>query len=1668
MSAGRSVVAATGKRCRSHQVNTAEQDIRDVVMNQFFPLLSARRSDSSLSIRSENAERPRATSTPVMRAWMLAVMRTLAAVGALTLIVGGESAAASAPAATHPLTSASLLTAQPADGARDVALDTPIEIKLTTALTADQNKRVSAAVIGPRGVIRADVSVSGATVHVKPAQSLLPGSVYTVLVSLNPATHASNKADKQVGRHARPQTLAIVGWRTVALTAERRVATVNSSASAAMPDPHADETFRPQASQRRGDWYTHNRYPYSREMVSVAREQQAVLDRIPAPARERLRAHMQDLGEYIPPEVLATAQNPNSQPATLGTSLSGQILRLNGQPLADVTLRIGERHVKSNARGDFTIDGLQAGERVLVVDAQRAHRSDAKPGVWDIDAATLAKQIEADEVDFGRYEYRVNLRPGHNELPNTVWLTRIDHEHAVPIASPTREETIITHPDIPGLEVHLPAGTVIRDADGHIVREVSITPIPLDQMPVPMPFQDVGVYYTLQPGGAHIESVDGKPIAATLRYPNYSSQFAGSRRQLFDYDPQGRGWYIYGQGQVSADGKHIDSAEPFKIYQFALTSAASSGGNAGDKGPGCSGSGSSTGGGGGNGQGDADGDPVVCSSGLFFDGSTDLVVPDVVPIRVSRQYRPGGDGSQHAFGIGSNGFYDQYLYFPVPVATTADHIQLVQSNGVAVDFQPVDWNNINYYSGGAVYVANEPGEFLNAHLTLSDSHGDFIVSKRDGSRMGFSYYYSRLKWLEDRYGNRTFVMRDAANHVSRVVSPNGRWVDFTYADAKCPNCITKATDHTGRSVSYTYDQTNAGQLLNVTAPENVQTNYIWDNTAHQILTVKDARGNNRVTNTYYSGTGNPALDGRVKTQTYADGTSKAFSYEFDANGNITASEVKDQRGVIHRREYDGSRYLIKDILGKGTANQAITQYQRDPTTHQVLLETDPLGRQTQYLYDSAGNEVQRTVMFGTGQAAIWTTTYEPNYNQPLVSTDPLNRKTTRLYDANSNLSEVDDDLGHKTTYTWYPNGQLQSVSQWPGTPSASTQLTTTLSYEYGDLVQITDPKNRTTQFNVDALGRVIGVRDAAGKLSTVTYDGEGRITQRCDASGACANMVFDGNGNLTQFKLGTTQRDFSYDTLNRLQTEGRNSGQTPATEVTVAYTNTDGKQTITEASGRVTETSFDELWRRSTVKISQGGTLKRTLTYTWDAASRLKSVADSVAGSLSYTYDDRYDAIRTETSPAGTMTYGYYANGLRQSATPSGGTAVTYGFDAANRLRTISQAAGTGMAQPASALNVGIDYDNANRRSRLTLANGITVDYGWDEASQLTSLTYKLANGTALGDLAYGYDSLGRRTSISGAFARFSVPTPANLPVGADGRTTSDNGATLQYDSNGRLTQDGQFKYIWNELGQLTEMRNLSDNALRGSFSYDAAGRRISKTIDGQTTQYLYDGANPIQLQDGSGNVKENLLAGGIDEWFARTTAGQTQHYLANALGSAIRLTDSSGVKLVDYTYDPYGGTSSDAASTNVFQYAGRENDGLGLYFNRARYYKPKWGKFISQDPIGLAGGDNIYAYVGGNPLSYTDPKGLQAMPFPVPIIPPAGSAGGYGPTSGTDLAQQFLDWWNKITQSDAGDQPSAIDDCIEQCYPILERPKRGWWDDSNTYDFHKCIANCKAKKSCQ
>ncbi|GAB2175293.1 RHS repeat-associated core domain-containing protein [Dongia sp. agr-C8] len=255
------------------------------------------------------------------------------------------------------------------------------------------------------------------------------------------------------------------------------------------------------------------------------------------------------------------------------------------------------------------------------------------------------------------------------------------------------------------------------------------------------------------------------------------------------------------------------------------------------------------------------------------------------------------------------------------------------------------------------------------------------------------------------------------------------------------------------------------------------------------------------------------------------------------------------------------------------------------------------------------------------------------------------------------------------------------------------------------------------------------------------------------------------------------------------------------------------------------------------------------------------------------------------------------------------------------------------------------------------------------------------------------YDTAGRIASRGGSLFKSVLPTAttATAAYNADNQLTSWNGTTISYDLNGNLTNDGTRSFTWDARNRLTAITGVA------SFVYDGVDRRQSVTQGAATTAVVYDGYEPVQEQSPVGTVSANLRSGlGVDEWFSRTKGGVTSTYLTDQLGSTMALANGSGVVQTSYGYDPYGVTSqSGAANDNPYQFTGRQNDGTGLYYYRARYYNPTWGRFINEDPIGLAGGISLYGYVSGNPINNVDPFGECPPCLAVVVVAEGGAEAG-------------------------------------------------------------------------
>jgi RHS repeat-associated protein len=175
-------------------------------------------------------------------------------------------------------------------------------------------------------------------------------------------------------------------------------------------------------------------------------------------------------------------------------------------------------------------------------------------------------------------------------------------------------------------------------------------------------------------------------------------------------------------------------------------------------------------------------------------------------------------------------------------------------------------------------------------------------------------------------------------------------------------------------------------------------------------------------------------------------------------------------------------------------------------------------------------------------------------------------------------------------------------------------------------------------------------------------------------------------------------------------------------------------------------------------------------------------------------------------------------------------------------------------------------------------------------------------------------------------------------------------------------------------------------------FTYDVLDRRIGKSVNGTQTWMAYDRGNTFADFNNSGTLTMRYLYGNaLDSLFARRdNNGNNAWYLTDMLGSVRRVAQTNGTILDALTYDGYGNilTETNSGNGDRFKFTAREwNSEIGLQFNRARYYDPKAGRWITEDPLRFDAGDpNLYRYVANLPIVATDPRGLDEFWLTNPI----------------------------------------------------------------------------------
>jgi RHS repeat-associated protein len=882
---------------------------------------------------------------------------------------------------------------------------------------------------------------------------------------------------------------------------------------------------------------------------------------------------------------------------------------------------------------------------------------------------------------------------------------------------------------------------------------------------------------------------------------------------------------------------------------------------------------------------------------------------------------------------------------------------------------------------------------LNNRTTMTWDISGLELTRTDPLTMVYSYGYDPymrglLTSEQESKGGQsitTLSSYDNNGNLSMVRDPNGWTTSYTYDPV---GRLSTTTDGVGNTTTNLYDQ--AGRKVFVYDGMGYLTAYLY--------TPQDWV--DQVTNAAGITTINYDLAGNATAVT--DPLNHTYTYTYDALNRETV--VQDPLNHLVTTSYDA----VGNVGTMVDAKRNTTVYSYDPLnrlTATTEAAATSVQRTTRQYLDAVGN----VTMTSDGRGYLTSYTHDA-LDRVTAITDPLLHTTTLAYDAVGDLTTSQDALGKVVTYSY---DGLHRLTQ---TTDPLTHATTLTLDADGNVVQVTDALLHTTTYGYDQDG-----------VNTQVIDGNQHLTQAildCDEQ---VHVLVDASGNRTTFVM---------DQLERVT-----KTITPMGTSTVAYDAASRVTQKTDANGNVIQYNYDnadrltgEVWKNASLGLAT----VNVVTYAYDNNDNLTSGADQT-GTVTYTYDPLNRVSSTTNVFGQILTYSYDLNDNVTLRSDSLGGAISKTYDAADRLATLTYTA-------TPSVRVDFGYNNRNDMTTITwysdLAGTAQIAnsaYGYDDAGRLTSIVNKNATSATLSYYTYMYDQADRKTTQSYWSKVGGTTYSGTNTYGYDAanQLTNDNATAYKYDASGnrsmtgyttttynRMTGDGTYTYSYDNVGNVTskskgsglglELWNYSydnDNELTGivkwvggsrtlqiTYSYDVTGHRVQEQIwqtggTVTTTRFAYDGDNLWADLNGSNSLLDRYIYGdGTNQILARiVNSGPNAGvwaYFTDAQGSVRDLVNASGSVQDHIDYTAYGvPTESNPSVGSIIGYDGYQYEvSTGLDYTWARWYNPSTGTWLTQDPIGFAGGQaNLHQYGSNDPLNLTDPTGLVAPPIKEP-----------------------------------------------------------------------------------
>ena len=810
-----------------------------------------------------------------------------------------------------------------------------------------------------------------------------------------------------------------------------------------------------------------------------------------------------------------------------------------------------------------------------------------------------------------------------------------------------------------------------------------------------------------------------------------------------------------------------------------------------------------------------------------------------------------------------------------------------------------------------------------------------LVQHTNRNQLSFYYEYDKYtpegkcthSWGDGGLYDYRFVY-DEAQRTTKVTNSLGQVSKLVYDDRYL---ITQEIDPLAGVTNYEYD--DAGRTTAVVDPEGRRTEYLYDKWGNLL---KLTRPDGKSITTEYNQAHRP-----VKV-TGPDGAIR--QYRWDGQGLL----IREESPIGAQSSYEYDQY------GQPTAfidpSGARTELTFDNLGNLTGI-TDPLGRTTQFKYDSLG--------------------------QVTTKTDPLGRETEYRYDAKGRLLKVINPNKNQISCAYDPADNLISYTDENG---AITRL------EYcglNELKRRIQPDYKTVEYHYDTEERLIAITNQRGERYKLKRDALGRIIEEVDYWGQSRKYAYSPAGNLLE-SIDPLGRKIQYQTdpLGRIIEKLLPNPGNPELPL---------KETFSyDANGNLTGCENEN------IRIGR----------LFDAEGKLLEERQGKQFVVKYGYDKTGNRVSrtTEVKLEGvtktqTVKYGYDALGLAASVEVPGHKPI----------RLTRNALGQVVEEQLSPnLRRSFDYTYDGYLSRQMVLNNEGIlfkqNYKYDRTGNLVQKA-----DSVFGTDLFNYDPIGRITGQTDPERKYKayiydpagdlLKTQVQSEDEAWSRVGEYEGVRYRFGLVGNLVErsgvQDKTEFVWDANGRLVESVSGGKKTI---YQYDPFGRRISKETDGVKTYFYWDG--DALLGDVTGDdTREWVYYPGSFEPLAMVMTDfpdkdneppeRIYYYSNDPNGCPTRLLDESGKVVWEALYDAWGKVKQPTLKTKLKNLPVNEVDQplrlqgqyfdaeTGLHYNRFRYYAAEIGGFVSQDPLGLIPGENVYAF-GPNAQGWVDPLGLQ------------------------------------------------------------------------------------------